>query len=155
MTAPINPTNDGGYWIDIAGAARIAVEKDGAWRITNAEGGQIAVSFAMRPREEIRVLRLIEYVGTPEWVASTLASPGALIPSGTGQWGGRITSAVVPSELLTQAAAQAAAYRASSPSYELRDQIEQLQAARDALVRGIKLLGVEADMPADTQELLR
>lgn len=101
--------------------------------------------------DEIRVLRLVEYVGSPEWIASTLASQGALIPGGTGNWGGRINSALVPNELLAQAAAQVAGDRASNPSFHERDLIEDLAARCERLRRALQHIADTAVLPADIE----
>lgn len=82
-------------------------------------------SDLIMPVQEISVFRLIEYRGTPQWIAATLQSPGALIPGGTGNWAGRIYSTVIPNELLTLAQQAEPSHRSSSPSYIIDDLLEE------------------------------
>jgi hypothetical protein len=85
--SPRRPGQGGdGYWIDITGATRIDVQRDGSWEITGEGGSKIAHSIPVvkppQPEPKVRVLRLIEYVGDREAVEKQLQ--GGTFPGGSG-----------------------------------------------------------------------
>lgn len=77
--------------------------------VMDAEQLRIALAVAEGrdpdPKQQlVRVLRVLEYVGTKEWIDHTLMAKGALIPGGNGQWGGatqHISSTLLPEQFLS------------------------------------------------------